>query len=188
MASEPRAKTVWHEALHRRVEEKEARMALNPITDSHHEAVLTLNNQHAAETSELTITSLHELLEQSFVTLQAGAGADGFLISIGGDASYDNPNFAWLRARCEDFVYVDRIVVSPQAQGRGLARSLYQTLFAEALAKGFSSVVCEVNIDPPNPSSDAFHARMGFLELGRQRLEDRGKTVRYLQKKLGDST
>ncbi|NRA30334.1 MAG: GNAT family N-acetyltransferase [Parvularculaceae bacterium] len=163
-------------------------MALEPITDSHHQAVLELNNQHAAETSELNLSSLSALLDLSFVALQTGDGTDGFLISIGSDAPYDNPNFAWLRARCAAFVYVDRIVVAQHAQGRGLARSFYEALFVEARAKGFSSVVCEVNVDPPNPGSDAFHERMGFEELGQQRLEDRGKTVRYLQKTLtGDA-
>ena len=40
---------------------------------------------------------------------------------------------------------------------------------------------CEVNIDPPNPVSDAFHAFFGFVEVGWAFLPDRGKSVRYLE-------
>ncbi len=44
-------------------------------------------------------------------------------------------------------------------------------------------MLCEVNHAPPNPGSDAFHARMGFGEIGRAVLSG-GKTVRYLRRPL----
>jgi predicted GNAT superfamily acetyltransferase len=53
-----------------------------------------------------------------------------------------------------------------------------------ARAAGYAHVCCEVNIDPPNPGSDAFHANMGFEEIGRAFLPERGKTVRYLMRTL----
>jgi predicted GNAT superfamily acetyltransferase len=37
---------------------------------------------------------------------------------------------------------------------------------------------------PPNPGSDAFHAALGFREVGRAFLADRGKAVRYLELSL----
>ena len=40
------------------------------------------------------------------------------------------------------------------------------------------------NTDPPNPGSDAFHARLGFHEVGRAFLADRGKSVRYLEREV----
>jgi predicted GNAT superfamily acetyltransferase len=46
-------------------------------------------------------------------------------------------------------------------------------------------VCCEVNSDPPNPLSDAFHAALGFREVGRAFLPDRGKSVRYLELGVG---
>jgi len=45
-------------------------------------------------------------------------------------------------------------------------------------------VVCEVNLDPPNPVSDAFHATLGFAEVGHQALQGTSKTVRYLSKNI----
>jgi predicted GNAT superfamily acetyltransferase len=45
-------------------------------------------------------------------------------------------------------------------------------------------VVCEVNIEPPNLLSDAFHAAMGFDGVGQAAIHNGTKTVRYLEKIL----
>ena len=45
-------------------------------------------------------------------------------------------------------------------------------------------MVCEVNAEPPNPASDAFHAALGFTEVGQATL-NRGKVVRYFARLLG---
>jgi predicted GNAT superfamily acetyltransferase len=42
-------------------------------------------------------------------------------------------------------------------------------------------ICCEVNLDPPNPASDAFHASLGFHEIGSAAMSN-GKVVRYLTK------
>jgi predicted GNAT superfamily acetyltransferase len=65
------------------------------------------------------------------------------------------------------------------ARGRGYARRLYDDLFDRAGEAGHAIVGCEVNSDPPNPASDAFHAALGFAEVGRAKIPN-GKTVRYL--------
>jgi predicted GNAT superfamily acetyltransferase len=95
-------------------------------------------------------------------------------------AQYDSPNFLWFRSRYPRFVYVDRIVVASSARGRGLARRLYDDLFKQAIAAGHDRVVCEVNMQPPNPASDAFHAALGFVEVGTATIHDGNRTVRYL--------
>ena len=48
---------------------------------------------------------------------------------------------------------------------------------------GHTALVCEVNLEPPNPVSDAFHASLGFTELGRGSPTP-GKVVRYLCRDL----
>ncbi|TIP69850.1 MAG: GNAT family N-acetyltransferase, partial [Mesorhizobium sp.] len=73
------------------------------------------------------------------------------------------PNFLWFRERYPRFVYVDRVVVAGEARGRGHARRLYEDLFDHALRAGQTIVTCEVNAEPPNPASDAFHAALGFV-------------------------
>ena len=67
---------------------------------------------------------------------------------------------------------------------RGLARQLYEDLFRRAAAAGHGLVVCEVNSEPPNPASDAFHAAFGFAEVGHAAIQGGAKTVRYLARPL----
>jgi len=57
-------------------------------------------------------------------------------------------------------------------------------LFEHAKAAGHDRVVCEVNLDPPNPVSDAFHASLDFSEVGRAVIHNGEKTVRYLLRHL----
>lgn len=145
-------------------------------------ALLALNNAHAVETSRLDAERLTQLLTQAFYAANIDRDA-ALLIAVDQSAAYDSPNFLWFQARLPRFIYVDRIIVSQRARGQGLARLLYSDLFAAARRAGHSHVVCEVNVDPPNPASDAFHAALGFTELGRTLLAN-GKTVRYLTRSL----
>ncbi len=147
------------------------------------DALLQLNNESAAETSFLDAARFEHLVAQAFVALHVPA-AQAILIALDQDAAYDSPNFAWFADRYDRFVYVDRIVVASSARGRGLARALYEQLFDIAQAAGHTRVTCEVNADPPNPASDAFHGAMGFREVGRAQLKN-GKTVRYFERLLG---
>ncbi len=146
-------------------------------------ALLDLNNAHAVELSVLTEAAFARLAGLAFHARQAGE-ADAFLIALDQDADYDNPNFRWMRSRFERFVYVDRVVVAARARGRGLARILYEDLFAAARSAGQTRITCEVNSDPPNPASDAFHARLGFAEVGAATLPGGAKTVRYLSRTI----
>ncbi len=129
--------------------------------------------------SPLTGDRLRELVDRAFHARIVEPDR-ALLIAFDQDADYDSPNFIWIRARYERFVYVDRIAVAPSARGAGLARALYEDLFQAARMAGHSDIVCEVNSDPPNQASDAFHARLGFAEVGRAGLAN-GKQVRYFR-------
>jgi hypothetical protein len=146
-------------------------------------ALLALNNDHAQELSWLTPERLLHLAGQAFCAQRIGA-VDAFLLAFDQGAGYDSPNFLWFRERYARFVYVDRIVVAESARGRGLARRLYRELFMEAARAGHVRVVCEVNSDPPNPASDAFHRALGFSEVDSASIHDGRKTVRYLLRPL----
>jgi predicted GNAT superfamily acetyltransferase len=156
---------------------------MEPISAVNEAAVLALNNAHAQELSWLDAPSLRALVDQAFSAQVIGA-ADAFLLALDQTATYDSPNYIWLRARYPRFVYVDRIAVAASARGRGLARKLYEDLFARAKGAGHDLIVCEVNAVPPNPGSDAFHAALGFAEVGQAVLVERRRTVRYLARRL----
>jgi hypothetical protein len=153
-----------------------------PIAEGDEPAVLALNNLHAQELSLLDRGRLRHLVRQAFMAARMGE-AEAFIIAFDERADYDSPNFLWFRSRIERFVYVDRIAVAQAARGRGHARRLYAELFARARKAGQARIVCEVNSDPPNPQSDAFHAALGFSEIGEAPL-DGGKRVRYLEKEI----
>jgi predicted GNAT superfamily acetyltransferase len=158
-------------------------MALLPISPAIEPAVLALNNAHAAELSWLDDHRLAMLLRQAFHARRIGA-VDAFLLAFDESALYDSPNYLWFRRRYRRFVYVDRVVVAPAARGGGYARRLYADLFQRAGRAGHDLVVCEVNSDPPNPASDAFHAAQGFAEVGSAAIHQGSKTVRYLARRL----
>lgn len=137
-----------------------------------------MNQADAINLSSLDQARLAELAGMAFMAARIGE-AEALLIAFDQDADYHSPNFLWFRQRFARFVYVDRVVVAQASRGRGLARHLYRALFARAASAQHERVVCEVNAEPPNPGSDAFHARMGFGAVGTGEPVP-GKRVRYL--------
>lgn len=141
-----------------------------------------LNNAFATETSYQSEDDWAQLVAQARFGY-AVPPADGFLIGMDQSADYHSPNFLWFKARFDSFAYIDRIVIAATAHGRGLGRALYERIFADAQAAGFERIVAEVNAVPPNPTSLAFHERLGFAAIGEQ-VFDGGKTVRYFERRL----
>jgi predicted GNAT superfamily acetyltransferase len=145
--------------------------------------LLALNNAHAIELSWLEAERLRHLVAEAFLATRIGE-VDALLLAFDQSADYDSPNFLWFRSRFPRFVYVDRVVVAPEDRGHGHARRLYRDLFALARQAGHDRIVCEVNSKPPNPASDAFHAALGFEEVGTGGIRGGSKTVRYLMHRL----
>ncbi|MEH2564602.1 GNAT family N-acetyltransferase [Bradyrhizobium sp. AZCC 2289] len=145
--------------------------------------LLVLNNAHAQELSWLEPERLQHLVKQAFLARRIG-NLDAFILALDQDAQYDSPNFLWFRARYPRFVYVDRVAVASSARGRGCARRLYHDLLEHAVRAGHERIVCEVNTRPPNPESDAFHAALGFVEVGSASVYGGSRTVRYLSHSL----
>lgn len=148
------------------------------------EGMLALNQVHQIETSALTLELMQALLAQAFHVGVRGRGADAFLIALDQDSLSGSPNFQWFKTRYRRFVYIDRVIVAESQRGRGLARGLYEELFTLCGQAGQSLVGCEVNVEPPNPISDAFHEALGFDEVGRAAILDGQKFVRYLIKSV----
>ena len=158
--------------------------AIHDLSSLDATVILSLNNAHAKETSALDDASLTALLDMAFYARGIDRGATAFLIALDHNASYTSPNFMWFKASRESFLYIDRIIVSRSARGLGIARFLYDDLFAAAKQAGHDRVVCEVNIEPPNLVSEAFHVALGFDGVGQATIHNGTKTVRYFEKTL----
>ena len=157
--------------------------AVREIVPADEAGLLALNNAEAAATSPLDASGLRALLGAAFLAVAIGGvgGIEATLIAFDQDAAYASVNFLWFRGRFSRFVYVDRVITQAAARGRGHGRALYQSLFDKARAAGHERITCEVNLMPPNPVSDRFHAGLGFTEIDRAWLPS-GKQVRYLGK------
>jgi predicted GNAT superfamily acetyltransferase len=137
-------------------------------------ALLTLNNSEAAAVNALTLEQLSAQVAAAFA---ARMSAEGFLVAFCETTPIQGPNHAWFVRRGGRFAYIDRIVVAPEARGRGAGRALYEDLAARGLP-----LACEVNLDPPNPAGQAFHARLGFRPVGEAVDVRTGKRVQYLMR------
>jgi uncharacterized protein len=145
-------------------------------------ALIALNNAHAVELSWVEKRHFEYLILHAFYA-RGVAPAKALLIAFDETALYDNVNYLWFRGRYENFVYLDRIVVDSAFRGQGAAHALYEDLFEHASSHRRSLIVCEVNVDPPNPASEMFHKRMGFENVG-ESLIPSGKRVQYLAKHI----
>ncbi len=143
------------------------------------EAVLALNHESVHFLSPLTHERLGSLHRQA--ELHQIVEVDGviiaFVLALREAATYDSVNYQWFAQRYDRFLYVDRVVVSVAHQGSGAGRVLYESVFAHAKATGVSVVTCEYDVNPPNPVSERFHSRFGFVEVGRQFVAGGKKSV-----------
>ncbi len=105
------------------------------------------------------------------------SGPAGFMVLITPGAAYGSLNYQWFSAKYPSFLYVDRIVVDARFRGHGVGRALYEDGFEHSRAISAPVFTCEVNEEPPNPESMAFHHRLGFEAVGRQATDGGTKRV-----------
>ena len=160
------------------------RPVVRPAGPDDFDWMLALNKVHEEALSPLDTDGLRKLASEALL-VRVAEPHSGFVICFDQGADYDSPNFLWFRERYERFAYVDRIAVDATKGRTGAGSALYDTVFAEAQGLGYPVVCAEVNTDPPNPVSLAFHAKRGFETAGEAHLQGRGKTVRYLARHLG---
>uniref|UniRef100_UPI002FC7A9BC GNAT family N-acetyltransferase n=1 Tax=Aeromicrobium sp. TaxID=1871063 RepID=UPI002FC7A9BC len=113
--------------------------------------------------------SLSLLVKMSDQALVADRDGDiaGFVITLPPGAEYDSSRYRWFEDKLvDDYVYLDRIVVSDEHRRAGVASSLYEEV------EGDLPIALEVY--ETNDVSLAFHESRGFEEVGA--LTDNGKT------------
>jgi len=156
---------------------------LRPIATADIPTVLTLNERDVDLLAPLDASRLAELraLAQRADVIDVEGRVAGFVITFGAGTDYDSPNYQWFTERYgDDFSYLDRIVISSDYRRRGLGRFVYERL--ESLAQPFGRMALEVNVEPPNEGSLAFHAARGYVEVGR--LGEPGHLVSLMVKEL----
>ncbi|RYV49449.1 GNAT family N-acetyltransferase [Pengzhenrongella frigida] len=149
------------------------------ITPADLPVLAALNDAAVPAVSPLGLAGLTALLPHcdTAVVLDDDAGTPvAFLLALVAGAEYASENYQWFEANRPGSLYVDRLAVAPRAHGRGLGRLLYEAVAARAETLGLTEITCEVNLEPPNPESMAFHARLGFVQVGEQ--STKGETVR----------
>jgi predicted GNAT superfamily acetyltransferase len=140
--------------------------------------VLRLNQAALPAVSSLDAADLAQLRDETALALVHAddVGVQAFALLFEETANYESLNFQWFRARYAGFLYMDRIVVAPDVAGSGLGRTLYRHAAPRAVARGVM-ICCEVNLEPPNPASMAFHQRLGFQVVGERGEPGSGKRV-----------
>lgn len=142
-----------------------------PIRDANAQdftRILQLNEESEHFLSPLTSARLealhgeaayHRVIEQDGII-------SGFLLAFREGTGYDSSNYVWFSRQFDQFLYIDRIVVSKHFQGQGIGNMLYGDIFEFARQSGVVRITCEFDIDPPNDASRRFHQRFGFSEVG----------------------
>lgn len=155
-------------------------------------AIVALNNTEVPKVGPLTIADGGWFLGAADIVVldapaDAAVGLGALLVLLSDGSDYASPNYAWFSARYPRFAYVDRIVVRADRVGTGIGRALYDHAVAWARAADRPVLTAEVNLDPPNEGSLAFHRRYGFVEVGQQLDPRNGQTEAMLALALGST-
>ncbi len=148
-------------------------------------ALHRINDAGTPGVGSVTASELAHLIDIGAATLVAEiAGAPaGFILCMTEGIDYPSLNYQWISGRRPTFAYCDRIAVASGAQGCGLGATLYRAAFAR-FAGQRGTMLCEVNLAPPNPGSLRFHERLGFTRIGEQWTADGQKGVVFLERAL----
>ena len=144
--------------------------------------VHAINEENVPAVGQETFEDLRAIFDVCSINLVAeiDGRVRGFCMVMPPDTDYSSPNYLYFCERHADFVYLDRVAITADAQGRGIGPMLYREVERRSTAPWFA---LEVNVKPPNEGSMRFHAREGFVEV--DRLETRpGKIVSLMMKPL----
>lgn len=154
------------------------RIEIREMTVSDVVSVTSLNKTVVSVTSPMDTGKFRELFSLSTASTVAvlDSACVGFLIAIEHGRDYANDNYRWFSDSLDNFLYIDRVVVSSTCRGLGVGSLLYGHLSDAARRGGFQCIAAEIDVEPPNQPSLRFHEKMGFVEIGTRELTS-GKRV-----------
>ena len=136
-----------------------------------------------------TLDDLGHIARSSLIALVVDepdtATIAGFCLVLAPGADYESMNYRWFSGRYDDFVYLDRVAIAPAFQRRGVGQQMYAEVerLAAERRPGATHFTLEVNLRPRNDRSLAFHAALGFEEVG-QHETDYGALVSLMARPL----
>lgn len=142
------------------------------------DAVLALNNAAVPAVNHLERDDLQKIvaLAAHYRVCEDASGLLGFVLCLPAGVDYWSENYKWFTRRYDDFLYLDRVVVAERARGQGIGAALYEELHATARGR-WPRVTLEVNLRPPNPGSERFHERLGYVRVGVREYDDGAVTM-----------
>lgn len=160
-------------------------VAIRDAAPTDEDFILALNAASTPAVGEMALQTYRDIAAQAYRVLIAEAGGEpaGFLILIRPGSSYPSDNYGWFEEQFDRHLYIDRIAISERAKGQGVGRALYDAALKLAAELGEERLTAEVNEDPPNPQSMAFHEKLGFRHL-LSRMSGSGKVVAMLERPL----
>jgi predicted GNAT superfamily acetyltransferase len=152
--------------------------------------VLEINRANTPEVGSLGSARLAFIYDESAIRL--GVTVDerliGFALVLAPGSSYDSVNYQWFKTDYSESWYLDRVAISAAHRRQGLGARLYGHIVEALAATRVRSLGLEVNIDPPNPGSLAFHERLGFEVVGQQTTDYGAVVAMMLRPVSGEST
>jgi predicted GNAT superfamily acetyltransferase len=156
-------------------------LEISPLEDAN--ILLALNNAAVPDVGELSTHKARWLVDHcvlpGLATLDGQAA--GMVVVLNDTCGYDSDFYRWFTDRYENFLYIDRVVVTAWARGRGLAKQIYQTIEQVANEKGMA-IAADVYSEPPNTVSLNMHRTMGFEAIGTQYIPAKQKTASKFMK------
>ena len=158
------------------------KIIVRKLENDDYNRILQLNEESVDFLSPLTNDKLDNLISQAdlIIVVEVDGYVEAFVLTLREGKKYDSVNYLWFSNNYDEFIYIDRVVVSLNMQGKGLGNILYESVFDHARLTGVPYVTAEIDISPPNPKSLKFHEKFGFKEVGKQTVA-KGKKVVSLQ-------
>ncbi len=139
---------------------------LRPLRPDDADAVLAINEAVVHKLAPMDHPEYLWFLEVATCAWAAEVDGEvaGFVLVLEPGHAYDSRNYRWFSERYDDFLYLDRVAIHHDHRRQGVGGVIYDGVEALAAAQG-RPVLLEVNVEPPNHASLAFHQSRGYLPV-----------------------
>ncbi len=158
-----------------------SRAMIRNMTHNDFDSIVELNQNALEGVGPLdneSLSLLVKMADQALVVDEGDGDIAGFVITVPPGAEYDSSRYRWFEDKLvEDYVYLDRIVVSEDHRREGVASRLYEEIEAD--------LPIALEVYDTNDVSIAFHESRGFESVGE--LEHQGKVNLMLVREPDES-